>query len=145
MNKQQFLNELRQCLEGEVSYQTINENMSYYDHYFEEQKLQGKTEYEIVEELGKPALIAKSIIDASELSQSSYYEEQIYTENGEADGEEGTGFHVVEVKWYHKLLFAIVVILIIVLLLTVTGAILSFLMPIILIFFVIALIRRLLS
>ncbi|MDO4168450.1 MAG: DUF1700 domain-containing protein [Lachnospiraceae bacterium] len=145
MNKQQFLNELRQYLEGEVSYQILNENIDYYDHYFDEQKSMGKTEAEIAQELGKPSLIARTIIDASGVEQSAYYEEQVYTENGEVDQEEESGMHVIEVKWYHKLIFAIVLILIIALLVTVTGAVVSFLAPVILVLLIIALIRRLLS
>lgn len=145
MNKQQFLNELRQCLEGEVSYQVLNENIAYYDHYFDEQRSMGKTEAEIVEEIGKPSLIAKTIIDASGIEQSAYYEEQVYTENGDVDQEDESGVQVIEIKWYHKLIFAIVLILIIVLLVTVTGAVVSFLAPVILVLLVIALIRRLLS
>lgn len=145
MNKQQFLNELRQCLEGEVSYQVLNENIDYYDHYFEEQSSMGRTEAEIAQELGKPSLIARTIIDASGVEQSAYYEDQVYTENGEVDQEEASGVHVIELKWYHKLIFAIVLILIIVLLFTIAGALLSFLAPVILIIFIIALIRRLLS
>ena len=66
MNKQQFLKELQECLEGEVSRQAVYDNITYYDQYFEEQKAMGKSESQIAEEIGKPSLIAKTIVDAED-------------------------------------------------------------------------------
>jgi len=142
LNKQQFLSELRNCLEGEVSEQTIYDNITYYDQYFNEQINMGKTESEIVQELGKPALLAKSIIDASEVSENTYYDEQVFTEREDGSVDEDEHMHVVEIKWYHKLLIAVIIIVIIFLLLTITGAILSIAGPIILILLIIYFIRR---
>lgn len=142
MNKQQFLMELRSCLEGEVSEQTIYDNITYYDQYFNEQISMGKSENQVAAELGKPSLIAKTIIDASDVSESSYYDEQIYTEDEDGSVEQETNMHLIEVKWYHKLLIAVILIAVIFLLLTITGAIISVAGPILLILILIYLIRR---
>lgn len=143
MKKQQFLSGLRNCLEGEVSQREINENIAYYDQYFEEQNQLGKTEEQISEELGSPALIARSIMDASEVPESTYYEEAVFTEEGEEETKQDPKMHMVEIKWYHKLLFAIVVIAIIVFICMLTGVVLSFLGPILLVLLIIYLIGRL--
>lgn len=143
MNKQQFLKELQECLEGEVSRQAVYDNITYYDQYFEEQKAMGKSESQIAEEIGKPSLIAKTIVDAEDASEGVYYDEQVYTEEDDGSFEPETEFHMVEIKWYHKLVFVIVIIAIVLLLLTITGAILSFAAPIILILLIAYLIKRL--
>lgn len=63
MNKQEFLNILKQRLTGEVSAAVIEDNMCYYSEYFEQQLADGKTEREILDLLGDPNLLARTIID----------------------------------------------------------------------------------
>ena len=62
MNKEEFLNILRQSLSGEVANQIIDQNVRYYDSYISAQTLQ--EEAEIIDRLGDPRLIAKTIIEA---------------------------------------------------------------------------------
>ena len=147
MNKQQFLNELRQCLDGEVSPQVIQDNLSYYDQYFREQMASGKSEDEIAAELGNPILTARTIIDAASAEEGSYYEEAIYTEDGEEAPHSQDGFHTevhsFELKWYHKLLFVLIIVAVVSFIFTITSAILSFAAPILLVVLLIYLIRRL--
>lgn len=64
MTKQEFLDQLTECLQGEVTDSELQESFIYYRDYFSEQEGLGKTDQEIVEELGSPRLIAHSIIDA---------------------------------------------------------------------------------
>jgi uncharacterized membrane protein len=143
LKKQQYLNELRNCLEGEVSQREINENIAYYDQYFDEQTGEGKREEQVCEELGSPSLIARSIVDASEGAGSSYYEETIFTEDGEEESTSNPNMHMIEIKWYHKLLFILAMVAIIILICVITGAVLSFLGPILLVILLIYLIQRL--
>ncbi len=64
MTKRQFMEELRSSLEGMVSQAVIQENMNYYEDYINEQIRNGKNEQDVLNELGSPRLIARSIIDA---------------------------------------------------------------------------------
>lgn len=64
MNKEQFFSELEECLQGEVSDAEYRDSLSYYREYFSEQENLGKSEQEILDQLGSPRLIAHSIIDA---------------------------------------------------------------------------------
>lgn len=64
MTKRQFMEELRSSLEGMVSQVVIQENMNYYEDYINEQIRNGKNEQDVLNELGSPRLIARSIIDA---------------------------------------------------------------------------------
>lgn len=148
MNKQQFLNELRNYLEGEVPQSIINENIAYYDGYFDEQHVLGKTDEEIIEQIGGPTIIAHTIVDsAQDITGSSYGGETIYTEDGDEANDsplqEDSPFHLVTLKWYHKVLALAVVVGVIALLFTLAGAVVSFAGPLLLILLIFYFIRRL--
>lgn len=64
MKKQEFLVELQKALSSRVSVSSMQENVRYYDDYISMQMRKGRTEAEIIEEIGDPRLIAKSIITA---------------------------------------------------------------------------------
>lgn len=79
MTKQQFLEELKQALSGEVSSEAMMDAYSYYSNYIDEQMRNGKTETQVIEELGKPFMIARSIIAAQTRERNADVE---YTEDG---------------------------------------------------------------
>ena len=54
MAKQEFLQELRAALQGEVSQSAINEHLRYYDSYITEEARKGKSEEEVVSMLKPP-------------------------------------------------------------------------------------------
>lgn len=85
MTKNEFLKELREALEGQVPVNEIEDSALYYRDYFSRQEAAGRTEQEILEELGSPRLIAKSIIETKGGEQIYYedtYEEQVNEEEG---------------------------------------------------------------
>ena len=85
MTKYEFLKELREALEGQVPMSEIEDSISYYRDYFSRQEADGRSEQEILEELGSPRLIAKSIIETKGGEQIYYedtYEEQVNEEEG---------------------------------------------------------------
>lgn len=85
MTKNEFLKELREALEGQVPANEIEDSVLYYRDYFSRQEAAGRTEQEILEELGSPRLIAKSIIETKGGEQIYYedtYEEQVNEEEG---------------------------------------------------------------
>lgn len=79
MTKQEFLEELKNALSGEVSPEIMMDSYRYYANYIEEELRRGRTEEEILEELGKPSLIARSIIAAQSGERVADVE---YTEDG---------------------------------------------------------------
>ncbi|NBH81325.1 DUF1700 domain-containing protein [bacterium C-53] len=79
MDRQEFLKVLRQTLAGEVSAETVNENLNYYNDYIVTEMRKGRSESEVLQSLGDPRLIAKTIIDTHGTgnSQAFYaYDEQ---------------------------------------------------------------------
>lgn len=71
MTKQEFLSGLETALSGEVSQQVFLENMRYYRGYIEDELRKGRSEAEVLEELGSPRLIARTIIDAAEAEEEA--------------------------------------------------------------------------
>ena len=64
MNKQEFIDELRGTLAVELGSGLVEENVKYYETYINSQIRQGKSEEQVMAELGSPRLIAKSIVEA---------------------------------------------------------------------------------
>ena len=141
MTKRQFMEELRSSLEGMVSQAVIQENMNYYEDYINEQIRNGKNEQDVLNELGSPRLIARSIIDAKgeddDYVQTEYYEE---------DQDEGTPEHIFTMNSTKFklgcLLSVIIFIFIIYLLFHVFSAMMVVLGPVIIIGVIVALIMK---
>jgi len=84
MTKEEFIKELRSALSGEVNQNVLNENIRYYDQYLSQEQQKGRTIDEIVEEIGNPRLIARTIIDTSSnvSGTSSDYDQQTEQNDG---------------------------------------------------------------
>lgn len=66
MDRETFLKELRIALQGQISQEKVNEHLHYYENYIIEQSRKGRTESQVIEDLGNPRLIAKTIIDTTD-------------------------------------------------------------------------------
>lgn len=62
MNKTEFVDTLRRSISSVSDYAFVNETIDYYQNYIETAIRQGRSEEEVMEELGDPRLIAKSIL-----------------------------------------------------------------------------------
>ena len=65
MSKQEFIEKLRSSLSGQVPAGMVEENVAYYEDYINSQIRLGQPETVIMQNLGDPRLIAKSIITAN--------------------------------------------------------------------------------
>ena len=147
MNRQEFLHELRIALQGEISQRAIDEHVRYYENYIIEESRKGKSEEEVISQLGNPRLIAKTLIDTTEqfgtVNEEEYYSKHYNEENigFHASYSDRTGWDVRFGKlklnsWYGKLLMILIAILIII----VAAHIVAFLLPVIIIIVMILLI-----
>lgn len=73
MNKNEFLNKLERSLSGKVPTEQLRSDVSYYENYINSQVRNGRSESDVLTELGEPRLIAKSIIDAYERNGGNTY------------------------------------------------------------------------
>lgn len=85
MEKIEFLNVLRIHIQGVDDIAFVNDTMNYYENYIETEIRKGKSEEEVINKLGDPRLIAKSIL----ASRSVESETEGYNESM---GDEGTPF-----------------------------------------------------
>ncbi len=165
MNKEEFIQALRRDLSGDVPQNVLEENVQYYREYIDGEVAKGRSEEEVVGELGTPRLIAKNIEDTTEMDEEEA-EGQRFTDRGYGDtysaggssygssgggydergaGERGS-FHLFDLsKWYGKLLVALIVFAVIYLFFVIVGGIFSllapFLVPILLIWLLVSIIR----
>ena len=162
MRKTEFLQELRDALQGEVSAAVIQENVRYYDTYISQEAASGRREEDVIEEIGSPRLIARTIIDSSaaagetggysDAGGSSYGTGGYGSDQGYSN-ENGPKIHYIDFsKWYWKLLaglvpFAVMFLLVAILsgVLTVVGGLMALVLrfagPLLLIWLIYTLLR----
>lgn len=135
MTKETFLEELRLALQGNISQIQVNEQLQYYDNYITRQTRVGRSEEQVLEELGSPRLIAKTIIDTTDKVRNDRttenYQEDTYAEQSGSTGEKqrrhGWNFSFTEEdgwdirygrfkinSWYGYLLIALIVVAVLV-------------------------------
>lgn len=148
MTKRQFMEELKSSLEGMVSPLVVQETLNYYENYINEQIRNGKMEQDVLNELGSPRLIAKSVIDAKGNDdgyvQSEFYEEE--QEDPQEDMFRGSThiFTMDSTKFKLGCLLSVIIFVIIIyLLFHVLNAIMIVLGPVIIIGLIVALIMKL--
>ena len=142
MDRNEFVSTLRAVLSGEVPASVVEDNVRYYDSYISQEIAGGKSEKEVMESLGDPRLIAKTIIDTSNPQGGREAYGSTYTQS-----EPERGFHAefnedggVDLKyrrvnlntWYGRLLILILVILVLTVVFAIVGGILSWLFPVLL-------------
>ncbi|HJA92108.1 MAG TPA: DUF1700 domain-containing protein [Candidatus Eisenbergiella merdipullorum] len=66
MTKADFLESLRRALNGNMSAASVEDNIQYYNSYFSGQEAQGRSEADVLNELGNPRILARTLIDAAE-------------------------------------------------------------------------------
>ncbi len=132
MNKQEFLEKLRLSLGGKLSGSQVAENVNYYEEYINTEIRKGKSEEEVLEELGDPRLIARTIVETSPKDGQSYSSE----EDGAAVGQDGRQMPKPGRSWLTKLpgwIWLMVFALVLLALVCVIFKILKLLAPVILI------------
>ena len=146
MTKTEFLEELRRHLAGQMQEGKVLANVRYYDEYIQEQVNAGKDEQQVLQELGDPRLIARTLRDTDTDSSQEIYEKQDINdeEYGSADGKYSRAngragyFQIDFSKWYVKLIAAAVVILIVVAMFALLSAVLPFFLILAVILFVLS-------
>ena len=75
MKKNEFIAELKEALENNLSSQKIKDHVDYYEEYIRDEMKKGRTEEVVVNELGDPWAIAKTI----RLSEGMEGQETVHT------------------------------------------------------------------
>ena len=75
MTRAEFLGELRETLSGNMSESEVQSNLAYYSSYIDDDGRKGKTDEEVLEDLGSPFAIAKTLLRPYENEGKTYEEE----------------------------------------------------------------------
>ena len=132
MTRSEFLEKLRKALGNDLSGAIIQENVNYYDQYITDEVNKGRSEEEVMNELGDPWVIARTIIDSVE-NQNEV--NNAYNQGYEGYSDDNQNYdrnvHVyrLDAGW-KKWLLILGLIGILVLFVAVIGGILSFLAPV---------------
>ena len=106
MSREEFLAGLEEALAGEVPASVIRENLNYYNSYISQEMAKGRTVDEIVDEIGEPRIVARTIIDSSEAAGAFEDAGSTY----ESQSETSSHVHYFDLsKWYWKLLLMLAV------------------------------------
>jgi uncharacterized membrane protein len=155
MDKKEFLEDLRQALVGEVNPKVLEDNIRYYDQYIGSRS--SEEEERILQELGNPRLIAKTIIEAEKAtgekkhftgSQGSYdYHAKMDDEfnKQENDNLNQTRIYTNLTLWQKILVAFIIIVFLLVLFFVgriIIGFLIAFAVPIILVLLVFTLFKK---
>ena len=88
MDRREFIDKLQRALAGGLSSSLVAENVRYYEEYIDSEIRKGKSEAEVLNTLGDPRLLAKSIIEANKQAGASYGSNREYDEEI-SDGAQG--------------------------------------------------------
>ncbi|MBH1940500.1 hypothetical protein I5677_06290 [Mobilitalea sibirica] len=156
MSKREFLEILRQSLAGETEPEIIEQHIQYYDQYIGSNST--KQQEEILEELGDPRLIARTIIESERIAKqkSNYMGSQEYSDyqyynqdnaqNSNKHTKKRNGIFFTNTRWYHRIVMLLIFIIVLASLFTIgrilIGFLFSFGMPLLFILMIYLLFRR---
>lgn len=151
MSRREFLEILRGQLDGQIDRGKAAAHVRYYEDYIQSQVRSGRSEEEVLAELGDPRLIARTLIDTDDGTQ--VYDETGYAEEGYGpDDYAGTDDGGASVKhrsfkldlstWYGKAIVIAAAVVIVILLATVLVAVAPFLITFGIVLYLISWFRR---
>lgn len=137
MTRESFIEQLENKLRGELDQASVKENVQYYNNYISDEINNGKSEAEILESLGDPWAIAKSIIQAQE-GANGFRSNTVVDEHGdEGTNSQSRGktskvkFHNINISVWKILFFIIALLFVIVLAIVIFARIVIAFAPII--------------
>ena len=90
MTKTEFTEQLRRSISEVNDYQFVNDTVKYYDDYIDTRIRKGESEESVLESLGDPRLIAKSILATKE-AEAEGGRRDSYVDRGASDSMEDPG------------------------------------------------------
>lgn len=111
MNKNKFLEGLKEALQGEISQAELNNQLLYYQNYIEDELRKGRTQEDILGELGDPRLIARTIVETK--GNTASYDNGYYGDK-ESQTSQNTTQRQIRIKGISAVIIGIVIIFLII-------------------------------
>ena len=141
MSRAEFIEKLRIALSGNVNINKIDETIRFYNDYIDMEVKKGKSELIVLEQLGDPRLIAKTIIEANKVAGNVSEEKEPSYDEYEDATEHSSKSRFVFPR-LNALLTIVVVIMALLLLISLFTTVISFLAPVLFPIFLFFLIYR---
>ena len=145
MNKEAFIDTLRRALYGKVSDYELTDHVRYYEDYIQSQVRSGRDEQQVLDELGDPRLIARTLLDTDVDSGQLDYEEYSTYSDDTQNTQSSSRNHVHVWRfdtWYSKLLGVVLLLIVVFLLFHILVAVIPFFAVLALILFIVSLIKN---
>lgn len=91
MSREEFLRGLEEALAGEVPASVVRDNLNYYSSYLSQELAKGRTMEEIIEEIGEPRIVARTIIDSTDAAAEAG-DYGAYEDRASRDGYGNSGY-----------------------------------------------------
>lgn len=127
MNRETFIDTFRRALYGKIDDYTLADHVRYYENYIAQEVASGRSEQEVLDELGDPRLIAKTILETADV-KSSYAEYTVAD-----DGEPGPDLKVHRYEGWKGTLITVVVLIVLFFILAVVFRIVVALLPLLIV------------
>ena len=148
MTKSEYINGLQSGLQGEVTQQVLRESVDYYSRYIDDEIAGGKSEQQVLEELGPVQLIVKTIIEANkgtgEETQRTRAQEQRNQSTRQSQNQRRSSGFTLN-SWYGKLILILIALLILALIIGVVVIIVMaawYLLPVVAVIALIVILLR---
>lgn len=117
MSRQDFIDALKRALYGKIDDFTLADHIQYYEGYIAQEIASGKSEQEVLNELGDPRLIARTLLEAADTKTSSYTEYIVTDREGSSPEPEARirryeGWKAMAVRVFFILVFFLIVVLV---------------------------------
>ena len=143
MGRYEFLKKLKEALENDLDHQQVQEHINYYTQYINEELKKGRPEEEIIEELGDPWMISRTIVDTPG-KEENYTQSQSHNYDSHKD-EKSVSFGTEQPVWKKWLIIIGAVLILFVVLSAVIGIfrrLLPFLIPVIVVIIIIKMFQK---
>lgn len=154
MNRSEFLSKLSEALENDLSGSQVRENLEYYDSYIRSEIQNGKSEQEVLDMLGDPWMIARTIVDSAE-NERGYYGgsartyssvSESYSSQEEEKEMKHPILHMIGIDtWWKRLLFFAGVIIILMIIVAVVTGLIAAILPFAIPLLILVLVLRMMS
>ena len=117
MSRQDFIDALKRALYGKIDDFTLADHIQYYEGYIAQEIASGKSAQEVLNELGDPRLIARTLLEAADTKTSSYTEYIVTDREGSSPEPEARirryeGWKAMAVTVFFILVFFLIVVLV---------------------------------
>lgn len=112
MDKYEFITNLQRHLTGKVSTQKLQEITAYYSDYIDSEIRRGKSEKEVLDQLGDPRLLAKTIVETEGNGSYGDVFQTVYEDERNGGKSRRRSFRMNIKSWIFRLLVILIICLI---------------------------------